>query len=314
MIICSRILGEATLLPTKAEATRGGQMIIGATADLHYGISPEVTQRVERFIREELAGRRLDLLVIAGDLAENQGLTGPNIGANHRKLLQLLRESVSCPIAFCAGNHDVWSRDASVDSKRVYDSVLPSVAAETGTVYLDASNLVSEDLAVVGCYGHFDYSLRTEGLEFYGMPVLQEHYEAQTPPGYREPVWMDRLMMSWGMPDREVCKFVCDSAAQRMKEALEERKSILFVSHTVPREEVNGHRSSSSAVSRFLNAFSGTVRLEEIVRLAVSQGAQVLSVSGHTHKAVPLTVIEGAKYLNVGGTYGKPRLVQIAFP
>lgn len=285
-------------------------MRIGCVADLHYGIESDVNRAVEAFIEREIAPANLDLLVIAGDLAETVTDDGA-IGTHHRILLSRLRTAVNGKIAFCAGNHDIWTNDPQLDSERIYRDLLRDIASETGTTYLDAENLLSGDLAVVGCYGHFDFSLRIPDLLYRGNPVTEEHYRSQTPPGHSAPIWMDGLRIHWRFDDCGACAEICAQGHARMQRALESARRILFVSHGVPRNEVNGHRQSQRPESLFLNAFSGTARLEEIIRLADPKLIRVVAVSGHTHKQVPRTSIEGIEYLNVGGNYGTPRLEMI---
>jgi len=289
-------------------------MRIGITADLHFGIDPWVDRHVARFIDQTVGPARLDLLVVAGDVAESVGLAPDRVGSRHEALLSRLRAACACPIAFCAGNHDLWTLEPELDSRAIYERRLAEVAARSGTTYLDSRNLIVNDLAVVGCYGHFDHSLRVPALRLHGEPVTVEHYRRQTPPGYSEPVWMDGRHIRWAWDDAAACEWICSRGRERMEQALADTRHVLFVSHGVPRNEVNGHCGGKDPVSLFLNAFSGTARLEEIVRLAVSRGAEVLSVSGHTHKAVARTRIAEAEYLNVGGTYGAPRLEVVQFP
>jgi len=282
---------------------------IGLTADLHYGIGHWVDRRVERFVEQTIQPAALDVLVVAGDVAEMDSLAGAQLGVCHRELLGTLRAAAGCPVAFCAGNHDIWCSDPQSDSWEVYRAILGEVAAATETVYLDQENLTLGDVALVGCYGHFDLSLRTPELSIAGERVTGDHYRRQTPPAHRQPVWMDGQKIHWPWGDAEACAEICTGGEQRLHAALDQHRKIVFVSHGVPRMELNGHRESHDPVSRFLNAFSGTSRLEALIRQAVARGAQVLSVSGHTHKTVARRTLEGVEYLNVGGTYGEPRLV-----
>lgn len=289
-------------------------MIIGCTADLHYGISPQVTRRIEVFVERAIAPAQLDLLILAGDVAESAGLSYAEIGRDHERLLRLVRDAAGCPVAFCAGNHDVWTTDPWLDSATIYRQVLPELAARLGVTCLDAGILAVGNLVVAGCYGHYDYSLRVPDMLFDGIPVTEEHYRAQRPPGFDDVVWMDARRIHWEWDDPQACAQICDACGLRVAQGLGPDRDLVLVSHTVPRAEVNGHTGSDSPVSLFLNAFSGTLRLEAILRSAAGTGRRVLSVSGHTHKRVPLVAIDGVEYVNIGGNYGAPRLEVLRWP
>lgn len=289
-------------------------MRIGCIADLHYGIDRWIDQRVRRFIDHSIAPAELDLLVVAGDLAESVELAPDEIGVRHEQILTRLRQACGAPVAFCAGNHDIWTSTPQVASSEIYHERLTAVAARTGTTYLDHENLLIGEVAVVGCYGHFDFSLRVPGLRIGGQEVTDEHYRRQTPPGYPAPVWMDGQRIRWSWNDPQACAQICAAGAARMESALGGARAIVFVSHGVPRNEVNGHLHSHDPLSLFLNAFSGTAQLERIIRIATARDVPVLAISGHTHLAVARAQIEGVDYLNVGGTYGKLRMVVAEFP
>jgi hypothetical protein len=289
-------------------------LIIGCTADLHYGIDPSVSRHIEAFIERAIAPAGLDVLILAGDLAESAGLSYTDVGRHHQRLLTMVRNAAGCPVAFCAGNHDIWSTDPWLDSLTIYQQVLPEAAARTGTTYLDAGNLAVGSVLIAGCYGHYDYSLRTPDLSFNGQKVGDEHYRAQRPPGTTDVVWMDALNIHWEWDDPQACAWICDAGRRRVGAGLATRPDLVLVSHTVPRAEANGHTRSGRPVSQFLNAFSGTLRLEEILRNATARAGRVLSISGHTHKRVPLIAIDGVEYLNVGGNYGAPRLEILHWP
>lgn len=288
--------------------TRPRSMRIGVTSDLHYGMSPKINRAIHRFIEETLAPAELDLLVIAGDVAESQALPASRIGSRHAEVLERIRDAVAAPLAFCAGNHDIWSTDPDIDSWHIYRDRLARVAGQAGVTYLETDNLSLPELTVVGCYGHFDFSLRIPDLVIAGTTVSMAHYQRQTPPGHEEPVWMDGQRIHWDLSDEEACARICRLAGRRMEPAITRGKPVLFVSHTVPRQEVNGHFESNDAVSLFLNAFSGTSRLEGIVRMAADHGVPVTAVSGHTHRRVPMQTLDGVRYLNAGGEYAHPHL------
>jgi UDP-2,3-diacylglucosamine pyrophosphatase LpxH len=289
-------------------------MRIGLTGDLHWGISARHDKGVAAFIDSELSAASLSLLIVAGDLAEMAGLSGEEAGKNHASLFARLRSACDCPIAVCAGNHDIWAAKTKFDSMAIYRELLPRFAEAGGVTYLDKVNLRLPELTVVGCYGHFDYSLRTKGLEMNGTEVTFEHYATEIPPGYTHPLWMDSTMISWEHDDRDACRRICELGLQRMLAAGIRGKPILFVTHSVPRSELNGHHESDNKESQFRNAFCGTDLLESMIRAVAGKGVPITTVSGHTHRQVGPTEIDGVIYLNTGSEYGAPKLTVIDFP
>lgn len=97
-------------------------MIIGCTADLYYGFTEQVSRRVETCIERVIAPASLDLLLLAGDIADSAGLSGAETGSLHERLLARVRDAAGGPIAFCAGNRDPWTTDQVVwmDAQRIH--------------------------------------------------------------------------------------------------------------------------------------------------------------------------------------------------
>ncbi len=278
-------------------------MRIVVTADLHFGISSSYDEKTMIFLEGLKEFLPIDLMIICGDAAETINLGPENKGENHKRLFSKIREIPVENIAFCAGNHDIWTRDAD-DSWEIYSEVLKDVARDFNITYLDFENLYLGDYAIVGSMGHYDYSFATKDLEMEGTVVNEGHYESKTPPGSLEPVWNDARYIRWKYSDRDACEKICDSFESRFMEAVNRADNVIVASHTAPIIEMNAHQNKSNARSNFFNAFSGASRLGEIMFKAV--GKNIIAFSGHTHLAAGPIIKNGIEFWNLGGGYGVP--------
>ncbi len=283
-------------------------MRIVVTADLHFGISPDCDDSTLRFIKALKKFAPIDLLVICGDVAETIDCSPENPGRNHERLFSEIEKLNIGRVAFCVGSHDIWTRNELVDSWTLYEGVLKRAANAAGYTYLDFENLYLDNWAVVGTMGHYDYSFATKGLEINGVIVKEGNYESKTPPGYLAPVWNDINYLRWDDSDQEVCERLCLAFEKRYEEAQEQADNIIVATHTAPILEMNGHQEKTDPRSNFLNAFSGAVKLGEII-MKGSQKKKVIAFSGHTHLVVPTVIKEGIRFENVGGDYGSPRAI-----
>lgn len=277
------------------------------TADLHYGISDWVDQGVRAFIASMANSAPFDAVLVAGDVAESVTYTEKNLGAVHREILTRLHE-LSDTVAFCSGNHDLWSRNRALESWEYLDQMLPEAAHATGSVYLEQHSIwLRNDCVVVGSYGHYDFTLVEPGLEFSGSPVKEFHYQAKTPPGYSRPLWNDAWYLRWGMSDPEVCALLCKRFAARLDLLPNHHQTMLAITHGIPISEMNGHAGNPNPTSRFLAAYGGSNKLGQLLTATAAKGISVRAFSGHTHKACAPLERQGVIYSNIGGDYGAPR-------
>ena len=285
-------------------------MKIIVTADLHYGISPQYDEQTLAFIGGLSRLMPAEAIIICGDVAETVHLSPEDMGLNHRRLFAELKKLPVEKITFCAGSHDIWS-SCALDSWEIYSTVLKEIAHENGVTYLDAENLYLDNIAVVGTMGHYDYSLATKGLSFNGEKVELSHYETKIPPGRSSPVWNDANYVRWKYSDKEACQKICQAFEARYKEALKRCDNIIVATHTAPIVEMNGHQENKNEQSNFLNAFSGALRMGEIILGLKDKTKKIKAFSGHTHLAVGPLIKEGVEFTNIGGDYGAPSYVLI---
>lgn len=285
-------------------------MKIIVTADLHYGISPDLDEKTAKFIQGLSSLMPAKAIVICGDAAETIHLPPQQIGLNHRRLFTELKKLALENIAFCAGSHDIWT-SGSLDSWEIYSRILKDVSNECGVTYLDSENLYLDNLAIVGTMGHYDYSLATGGLTVNGVEVELSHYELKTPPGHVSPVWNDANYVRWKYSDKEACTLICRDFELRYRQALEMSDTIIVATHTAPLMEMNGHQNKKNERSNFLNAFSGSSMLGEIILKHNRSGKKIRAYSGHTHLAAGPIVRDGVEFRNIGGDYGEPSYILI---
>ena len=275
------------------------------TADLHFGIHEQYDEIVAYFLQNLQSLGEIDAFIIIGDVAESLELDSRHFGNNHKKLFQGIKNLSVKHIAFCAGNHDIWSR-TGLDSWEILTKKLKAVADDSGVTYLEADNLYTEELAIVGTIGHYDYSLATEGLEINGQMIDESHYETKIPPGFDRPLWNDAKYIHWSYSDKEACEKICTDFKKRLDEETKKRERIIVATHSVPILEMNSHHYKEKPVSNFLNAFSGTAQLGEIILSYANKGKSIKAFSGHTHLAAGPVLINGVEFQNIGSGYGEP--------
>ena len=276
------------------------------TADIHLGYA-RGGPGSRRFLENLTNIGDLDAIVIIGDLAENGPESTDETFKHHRIALELVKRT-GCPnIAFCAGSHDIWRIRSNQDSWEIFHDGFYDLAREFGVVYLERENLYLSNIAIAGTMAHYDYSMAEEGLIFNGITVRMKHFRDKIPPGYDEPIWGDAKWLVWKYDDPTACKLILDEFEKRLNEANQKSEKIIAVSHTVPIDDINGHIFSDNLKSRFLNAYSGTSYLNEILIRQNSNEKIIESISGHTHIKMGPIVKNGIRYRNLGGDYGSPR-------
>ncbi|MGE0433485.1 MAG: metallophosphoesterase [Planctomycetota bacterium] len=289
------------------------------TADLHF--LPTFAAAVRTAIEDEAqrlaaAGTPPDAVVIAGDLGDMIDAKQP--GKDTRELLRTMRRAFpGIPIAFCAGNHDVWIDPRSgMNSWDVYTRGLHQLAREEYTHYLDTMGpLVLPGATIVGSMGHYDYSLAEPGLTMGSVRVERKHYAKKTPPGWLRPLFNDAAFIQWEpLTDETATQRIGEQFARDLQRAAARAEPTLIVTHTVPDARLNAwtaiNRETGDPAGLFLSAFSGTTHTGELIRRHCGDLATrvpVLAACGHTHQRIERYQDAGIAWWNVGADYGEPR-------
>mgnify|MGYP001565311139 CR=1 FL=1 len=254
-------------------------------SDLHmdYGKNGYLTMKKEAVIKD--LGANFDCILLCGDNAEFDGEF-----FNHKRLFRFLRNRFSCPLGFIIGNHELWSGRFISPEMLLYKH-FKDIALEEGLVYLEDQNLTINNWTIAGTYAHYDYSL---GRISHG--ITKENFIIGVAKingvDYQ---WIDKNFIYWEKPDEDICSDLTSGFENRIKNV--ERK-LITISHTVPNQDLIGHENSLK--QDFYGAFSGTIKLEEIIKKFPID----YHFCGHTH-ARTQAPIGGALAMNVGMDYDR---------
>ena len=135
------------------------------TADLHYN-HPRSRPLADTLI-DDMNRTGGDVLVVIGDTATHEG-----------DLLEqcLSRFTFAGPKLIVAGNHELWTNGP--DSYALFTEELPRRCRALGWQWLETEPFVTNDLAIVGTLGWYDYSFAQASLE-----IPARFYEHKVSPG-----------------------------------------------------------------------------------------------------------------------------------
>src|SRR6185437_12267030 len=134
------------------------------TADLHFNHHRGKALAAEMIDQMNAAGG--DVLVVIGD-------SGVADGDSIEQCLG--RFHFSGPKLFVAGNHELWT--TRPDSYAIYRDELPRRIGNLGWSWLENEPFVSNDIAIVGSLGWYDYSFAQSSLE-----IPLRFYQAKVSP------------------------------------------------------------------------------------------------------------------------------------
>jgi predicted phosphodiesterase len=271
------------------------------TSDLHLvrAWRPMVLDALTRWVREASP----DALVAAGDIA---------VAAEADTALRELRRVFpDGPIIIAFGNHDFWG--GAVAGCRTLEATVERFwqppAERYNVTLLDQENFDSEELVLVGGYGHYDLGFAAPGLRYEGKTVTREHYLRGRPPIETPLRWRD---FDWMPEAKDVLKIARTQVGAVQSRILATGSHRIFVVlHTPPFEELLGIPDPSlldpedPPIRAFFRAYLGNRAMGEMLRLYSERMAVV--VCGHTHRAVGPVDLGGFAGFNVGSDYGMPR-------
>ena len=271
------------------------------TADLHLNIhapNPRSGRSAMEDFAEAIRREKPEVVVVAGDIGT----------ASHaaRHLTEIRNAVGDRPLAITLGNHDFWLPSICHAQFSNLDQVVTRFwrepARDLDIVLLDRENLDLGEIAVAGCYGHFDLGHAEPGLHVGGVEVTKSIYLSGGMGGL---YWGDfRYIPNCAIGIREEAREQADGIASRMDAAIAAGKSLLIATHTCPWRELNGHPLRGDA-SDILSAYSGNSLLGRKIESRANHIDFLLC--GHTHKRVREQCLHNIRCLNVGADYGQFR-------
>lgn len=226
-------------------------MKIAFISDIHLNISAEhpVLETLSSIVRDSKA----DVLVIAGDIAENYHET---ISA-----VEYLNRS-TCRTYYVPGNHDLWR----VPGEELSNDDIYRVYAEDGNCLIDNSVPLDKDTILIGDVGWYDYSLALENFPLEELNAMKRNGR----------VWQDSFRNTFTKDNFRKTEYMLNKLeAQLMK--YRDVPNKIVVTHMIPIKEFSVPAEMKDW--SYFNAFLGSLRFRDLFE---RYGA-VLSVSGHVH-------------------------------
>lgn len=269
------------------------------TADLHYGITPQVT--LERLV-DNIRQHKPELLILAGDLAECR--LGPEA---FRECLQIMRPSAPL-VGVIAGNHDLWT-EGEPTSKELWETILREITEDEDCWWLESQNIVLGGLSVVGSYLHYDYSAQdTVGVvSTFSKEYFWHNKKTLIPNEFR---YLQGLP-----PDIDFAHTVGQAFQARLLESeLNPAINRILVSTHVPCLEAQMTRQPHSFQWASGTPYFGNLSHQSFI-LACTKVRDV--ISGHSHRGRLATIERGqmlpVQVINLDSDYLRPtfRVIQI---
>lgn len=231
-------------------------------------------------LTEEVKKDEPDVVVILGDLGSTP------------EVVQLCASEIDfrCPVAFVAGNHDIWASPPSYPSSLdLLNNFIPRLCATKDWTYLEEENLVIGDITIVGTLAWYDYSA-----------AHPREMSEQTVRSFKARAHNDHKFVKMPFTDKQFSTFLREKFVSRLSQVKTDR--IVVATH-VPILEEQLIRDFSNLDDGKMQAMYGNLTLGDIVK---KDNRVELVMSGHTHRGV-FRDWAGV----VPSTYGIPRHVTI---
>jgi hypothetical protein len=271
------------------------------TADTHLLKATE--RKTLELLRRWVFEQRPDCLVVAGDLSS---------AAHAEHTLEQFRASFpDGPIVVCLGNHDFWLHDAVRGQfhslEQVIERIWAPAAQRFGVTVLDIENWVSDDLTIVGGYGHYDLGFAVPQLAYDGVFVTHQDYLAGHPRVGTALRWRDNQFMPPALDIQTLAGKQVRDLSGRLQAA--KGSPTLAVLHTAPFEDLLGIVKLAELRSHdppseyaFFRAYLGNRAMGDLLLTFKQQLVGV--VCGHTHRMAGPLDVDGVTGINIGSDYG----------
>ena len=239
-------------------------MKLGCISDIHIDVNRDFA--VLELLAQKVRDRRLDALVIAGDISNHYTTT--------LSFLDRFIPLAGVPVYFVPGNHDMWDQSGGVsDSHEIYRRYQAHPAC-----LIDRSVPLGDDWVLIGDIGWYDYSF---GNPRYG-------YDAFSARKLGERTWLDSLYVRWNQPDPEVHRDMLARLSARLRTL--RGKKIVTVTHMIAERYFIVPEGIGQWA--YFNAFLGSKAYGELFERAHVRH----SIMGHVHYRKRCT-ISGVDYI-----------------
>lgn len=226
-------------------------MKLGIISDIHLDINKDYP--VLDVMCDTVQKKGCEGLILAGDISDG--------AETSLKWLEKIKNSLSVPLWFVPGNHDMW--DAGRKFRDTWH-ILEEYKKLEGC--LDAGAVpVSGNGLLVGNIGWYDYSLGDSAY-------TSEQFNQKTHAGR---TWQDSLFAHWETDDREVCRAMLQELSDTIKKNKD--KKIIAVTHMIGIPEFQVPTENN--IWDYFNAFLGNSGLGKLYEEEQIYGA----VMGHVH-------------------------------
>lgn len=229
-------------------------MRIALISDLHIDINREYP--ILKITAEAAEEKRADVLVIAGDISEDPGMT--------RSAMAQLQELCRCPVYYVPGNHDMWNKNCpGTATEDIYQAYRADEHCLSGKhVILDRAGV---KLALTGDIGWYDYSMASPihtKAQLDGMQISGR-------------TWQDKLFNQWTADNEQQMRISLDGLRQQLDACGD--LPVLMVTHMLPVRDFCVPEEKKDW--GFFNAFLGSTALDTLFR----QYPVRYAVCGHVH-------------------------------
>lgn len=222
---------------------RAGTLVkVAFISDLHFDHNAGLLPVLEDRLREI----SVDVLVLGGDLFSGFS----RLGAALRRLRTIVPN-----VLFLPGNHDLWVNESGngINSRQLYESILPRVAANEETICLGMEPVKIGEIAFVGVTGWYE--------DYPQGQVQSADATACIWPDFSSPA--------------EVLAWQADLLEQQLRRADAMADRIFVITHTVAFMQL-----LADSIPEDLRPYMGSDKLGDII---LRHPKIVYAVSGHLH-------------------------------
>ncbi len=227
-------------------------MKIGIISDIH--VDRNRGFPILELLAKKVTEKRLDCLLIAGDISDAQSVT--------LAFIDSLRDRSGRPVYFVPGNHDLWRQDGEkpADTAEIYRRYWEHPACLIGK-----SVPLSADWVVLGDIGWYDYSF---GNKKYSAKDFEKK-------AMFDRTWQDSVFINWRRTDAQVHRDMLNHLDKQLLDTSGKKR--IVVTHMITTDEFAVPESRKAWP--YFNAFLGSRDYGDLFeRYGVAY-----SIMGHVH-------------------------------